>query len=80
MTGVAVALIDAAESRRALRACARSAEPTSGNTVTGRPSSARLNGYLVIGFMPDKMSKDKIDLLRRVRSEGVVPDRVPPTP
>src|ERR671921_269680 len=47
-------------------------EPTSGNTGTGLAVAARLKGYRVIAVMPDKMSKEKIDLLRAYGAEVVV--------
>ena len=47
-------------------------EPTSGNTGTGLAIAARLKGYRVIAVMPDKMSKEKIDLLRAYGAEVVV--------
>ena len=51
-------------------------EPTSGNTGTGLAIAARLKGYRVIAVMPDKMSREKIDLLRAYGAEVVVmPDR-----
>src|SRR5918992_584499 len=54
-------------------------EPTSGNTGTGLAIAASLKGYRVIAVMPDKMSKEKIDLLRAYGAEVVVaPTDVPP--
>ena len=54
-------------------------ELTSGNTGTGLAIAARLKGYRVIAVMPDKMSKEKIDLLRAYGAEVVVaPTAVPP--
>src|ERR687896_516790 len=47
-------------------------EPTSGNTGTGLAIAARIKGYRVIAVMPDKMSKEKIDLLRAYGAEVVV--------
>src|SRR3954467_5463967 len=47
-------------------------EPTSGNTGTGLAIAARLKGYRVIAVMPDKMSIEKIDLLRAYGAEVVV--------
>src|SRR5437764_9127158 len=61
---IAVALIEAAERDGKLRPGGTIVEPTSGNTGTGLAIAARLKGYRVIAVMPDKMSKDKIDLLR----------------
>jgi cystathionine beta-synthase len=76
---VAVALIEAAERDGKLRPGGTIVEPTSGNTGTGLAIAARLKGYKVIAVMPDKMSKEKIDLLRAYGAEVVVaPTEVSP--
>jgi cystathionine beta-synthase len=76
---VAIALIDAAERDGKLRPGGTIVEPTSGNTGTGLAIAARLKGYRVIAVMPDKMSREKIDLLRAYGAEVVVaPTDVPP--
>jgi cystathionine beta-synthase len=76
---VAVALIEAAERDGHLKPGGTIVEPTSGNTGTGLAIAARLKGYRVIAVMPDKMSKEKIDLLRAYGAEVVVaPTAVPP--
>ena len=76
---IAVALIDAAERDGRLAPGGTIVEPTSGNTGTGLAIVARLKGYRVIAVMPDKMSKEKIDLLRAYGAEVVVaPTDVPP--
>src|SRR4051812_38847390 len=69
---VAMRLIDAAERDGRLRAGGTIIEPTSGNTGTGLAIAARLKGYRVIAVMPDKMSREKIDLLRAYGAEVVV--------
>jgi cystathionine beta-synthase len=69
---VAKALIDAAERDGKLKPGGTIVEPTSGNTGTGLAIAARLKGYRVIAVMPDKMSKEKIDLLRAYGAEVVV--------
>jgi cystathionine beta-synthase len=69
---VAVALIEAAERDGRLAPGGTIVEPTSGNTGTGLAIAARLKGYQVIAVMPDKMSKEKIDLLRAYGAEVVV--------
>src|SRR5712672_3578753 len=69
---VAVALIEAAERDGNLRPGGTIVEPTSGNTGTGLAIAARLKGYRVIAVMPDKMSREKIDLLRAYGAEVVV--------
>jgi cystathionine beta-synthase len=76
---VAVALIEAAERDGRLRPGGTLIEPTSGNTGVGLAIVARLKNYRVIAVMPDKMSKEKIDLLRAYGAEVVVaPTEVPP--
>ncbi len=76
---VALALIEAAEQDGRLRPGGTIVEPTSGNTGTGLAIAARLRGYRVIAVMPDKMSKEKIDLLRAYGADVVVaPTDVPP--
>jgi cystathionine beta-synthase len=76
---VAIAMIEAAEREGLLRPGGTIVEPTSGNTGTGLAVAARLKGYRVIAVMPDKMSREKIDLLRAYGAEVVVaPTNVPP--
>ena len=76
---VAVAMIEAAEKDGRLQPGGTIIEPTSGNTGTGLAIAARLKGYRVIAVMPDKMSKEKIDLLRAYGAEVVVcPTNVEP--
>jgi cystathionine beta-synthase len=76
---IAVALVDAAERDGHLRPGGTIVEPTSGNTGTGLAIVARLKGYRVIAVMPDKMSREKIDLLRAYGAEVVLaPTDVPP--
>src|SRR3954468_15309153 len=69
---VALRLVEAAERDGRLRAGGTIIEPTSGNTGTGLAIAARLKGYRVIAVMPDKMSREKIDLLRAYGAEVVV--------
>ena len=76
---VALALIEAAEREGKLEPGGTIVEPTSGNTGTGLAIAARLKGYRVIAVMPDKMSKEKTDLLRAYGAEVVMaPTDVPP--
>jgi cystathionine beta-synthase len=76
---VAISLIEAAERDGHLRPGGTLVEPTSGNTGTGLAIAARLKGYRVIAVMPDKMSREKIDLLRAYGAEVVVaPTNVAP--
>jgi cystathionine beta-synthase len=69
---VALRLIEAAERDGSLRPGGTIVEPTSGNTGTGLAIAARLKGYRVIAVMPDKMSREKIDLLRAYGAEVVI--------
>jgi cystathionine beta-synthase len=76
---VALRLVEAAERDGRLRPGGTIIEPTSGNTGTGLALAARLKGYRVIAVMPDKMSREKIDLLRAYGADVVVaPTDVPP--
>src|SRR5688572_27778794 len=76
---IVLGLIDAAERDGKLRPGGTIIEPTSGNTGTGLAIAAVLKGYRVIAVMPDKMSREKIDLLRAYGAEVVVaPTDVPP--
>ena len=54
-------------------------EATSGNTGTGLAMAAAIRGYRCILVMPDKMSKEKIDLLRAYGAEVVVTPTAVPT-
>jgi cystathionine beta-synthase len=69
---VALRLIEAAERDGTLHPGGTIVEPTSGNTGTGLAIAARLKGYRVIAVMPDKMSREKIDLLRAYGAEVVI--------
>ncbi len=54
-------------------------EATSGNTGVGLALVGAVKGYRCIFVMPDKMSREKIDLLRAYGAEVViVPTNVPP--
>src|SRR5918993_2579733 len=69
---VAMRMVEAAEADGRLRPGGTIVEPTSGNTGTGLAIAARIKGYRVIAVMPDKMSREKIDLLRAYGAEVVV--------
>ncbi len=76
---IAVALIEAAERDGRLKPGGTIVEPTSGNTGAGLAIVARLKGYRVMAVMPDKMSREKIDLLRAYGAEVILaPTDVPP--
>ena len=61
---IAVAMIDQAEADGLLQPGGTIVEPTSGNTGVGLAMVAAIRGYKVICTVPDKVSKEKQDLLR----------------
>ncbi len=74
----AKAMLDVAERAGFLKPGGTIVEPTSGNTGTGLAMAAAIRGYRCILVMPDKMSKEKVDLLRAYGAEVVVtPSNVP---
>jgi cystathionine beta-synthase len=74
----AVRMILDAEQRGWLKPGATIVEATSGNTGTGLAMAAAIRGYRCILVMPDKMSKEKVDLLRAYGAEVVItPTNVP---
>src|SRR5438128_2175901 len=75
---IGLAMIEAAEQAGQLRPGATIVEPTSGNTGTGLAIAASLKGYRLVCVMPDKMSSEKIALLRAYGADVVVcPTAVP---
>ncbi|WP_375341747.1 cystathionine beta-synthase [Patulibacter defluvii] len=68
----ALRMIEAAERAGLLRPGGTIVEPTSGNTGAGLAIAARIKGYRVVTVMPDKMSQEKIDLLRAYGAEVIV--------
>ncbi len=69
---IAVRMIDAAEQSGALRPGGTIVEPTSGNTGVGLAIVAQERGYRCVFVCPDKVGKDKIDVLRAYGAEVVV--------
>ncbi|HYL52614.1 MAG TPA: cystathionine beta-synthase [Acidimicrobiia bacterium] len=75
----AIAMIDAAERDGLLQPGGTIVEPTSGNTGAGLALVAAQRGYRCIFVMSDKMSDEKVALLRAYGAEVVVcPTAVPP--
>ncbi|MGC1984697.1 MAG: pyridoxal-phosphate dependent enzyme, partial [Candidatus Cybelea sp.] len=75
----AVTMLEAAERDGLLRPGGTIVEPTSGNTGTGLAMAAAIRGYRCILVMPDKMSREKVDLLRAYGADVVLtPTNVPP--
>src|SRR5277367_5193620 len=76
---IALRMIAAAEASGQLRPGGTIVEPTSGNTGSGLAIVAAQRGYHCIFVMSDKMSDEKIALLRSYGAEVVVcPTAVPP--
>jgi cystathionine beta-synthase len=75
---IGLPLIEAAERDGKLKPGGTIVEPTSGNTGVGLAIAAAIKGYRCIFVMPDKMSQEKISLLRAYGAEVVIcPTAVP---
>jgi cystathionine beta-synthase len=76
---VAMAMVADAERRGWLRPGGTIIEATAGNTGAGLALVAAVKGYRCIFVMPDKMSAEKIGLLKAYGAEVVItPTNVPP--
>jgi cystathionine beta-synthase len=76
---IAERMIDAAERSGELQPGGTIVEPTSGNTGVGLAIVAQRRGYRCVFVCPDKVSQDKINVLRAYGAEVVVcPTAVPP--
>ena len=72
-------MIEDAEAKGLLKPGGTIIEPTSGNTGLGLAMVAAIKGYRTVFTMPDKMSREKIDLLKALGARVVVtPTAVPP--
>jgi cystathionine beta-synthase len=69
---IGLAMIEAAEREGRLRPGGTIVEPTSGNTGVGLAIAAARKGYRCIFVMPDKMSQEKISMLRAYGAEVVI--------
>lgn len=76
---IGLRIIEDAERRGELRPGGVIVEGTSGNTGVGLAVAAALKGYRCIFTMPDKMSQEKVRLLKAYGAEVVItPTAVPP--
>lgn len=76
---VGLYIVEQAEARGELKPGGTIVEATSGNTGVGLAIAAALKGYKTIFVMPDKMSEEKIRLLRAFGAKVVItPTAVPP--
>jgi cystathionine beta-synthase len=69
---IGLAMIEAAEREGKIKPGGTIVEPTSGNTGVGLAMAAAQKGYRCIFVMPDKMSQEKIAMLRGYGAEVVI--------
>ena len=75
---IGVSMIETAEQAGLLKPGGTIVEPTAGNTGTGLAQAACVKGYKCIFVMPDKVSQEKIALLKAYGAEVVItPTAVP---
>ena len=76
---IGLAMIEAAEREGRLKKGGTIVEGTSGNTGIGLAIAAAIKGYRCIFTMPDKMSQEKVRLLKAFGADVIVtPTAVPP--
>ncbi|MEO8201739.1 MAG: pyridoxal-phosphate dependent enzyme [Gemmatimonadota bacterium] len=76
---IGIAIIEDAERRGDLKPGGTIVEGTSGNTGVALAMAAAIKGYRCVFTMPDKMSQEKVRLLKAYGAEVVVvPTAVPP--
>jgi cystathionine beta-synthase len=76
---IGMAIIEDAERRGELKPGGVIVEGTSGNTGVGLAIAAAIRGYRCIFTMPDKMSSEKVRLLKAFGAEVIItPTAVPP--
>ncbi|HUZ15122.1 MAG TPA: cystathionine beta-synthase [Gaiellaceae bacterium] len=69
---IGLSMIEAAERDGLLQPGGTIIEPTSGNTGVGLALAAAQKGYRLVFVMPDKMSQEKISMLRAYGAEVVI--------
>jgi cystathionine beta-synthase len=76
---IGIQMLEAAEAQGLIKPGYTIVEPTSGNTGLGLAMAAIAKGYKMIFTLPDKMSKEKIDLLRAFGAKVIItPTNVAP--
>src|SRR6202158_2900612 len=76
---IGIPIIEAAEKEGKLKPGGTIVEGTSGNTGVALAMAAALKGYRCVFTMPDKMSQEKVRLLKAFGAEVIVtPTAVPP--
>jgi cystathionine beta-synthase len=69
---IGIAMVEAAEAAGVLRPGGTIVEPTSGNTGVGLAIVAARKGYRCVFVVPDKVSQEKVSLMRAYGAEVVV--------
>lgn len=69
---IGIAMVEAAEAAGVLQPGGTIVEPTSGNTGVGLAIVAARKGYRCVFVVPDKVSSDKVSLMRAYGAEVVV--------
>ncbi len=69
---IATRMIDAAEAEGLLKPGGTIVEPTSGNTGVGLAMVAQARGYRCVFVCPDKVSEDKVNVMKAYGAEVVV--------
>ena len=69
---IGLAMVERAEREGLLRPGGTIVEPTSGNTGVGLALAAAIKGYKMIFVVPDKVSSEKIALLRAFGADVVI--------
>jgi cystathionine beta-synthase len=69
---IGIRMIEAAERAGRLKPGGTIVEPTSGNTGLGLAIAAAIKGYRCVFTMPDKISEEKVSLLRAYGAEVVI--------
>ena len=75
---IGIAIIEAAEESGELRPGGLITEGTAGNTGMGLALAAAIKGYRCVFTIPDKMSMEKVKLLKAVGAEVIVTPTVSP--
>jgi cystathionine beta-synthase len=76
---IGIKILEEAERRGEIKPGATVVEATSGNTGVGLAIAAAVKGYKAILTMPDKMSQEKISLIKAYGAQVIVtPTAVPP--
>jgi len=69
---IGVAMVEAAEKEGKLKPGGTIVEATAGNTGVGLALAAAVKGYKAIFVMPDKMSQDKVNLLKAYGANVII--------